>query len=266
MRPRGALNNCNTHHWEASQPTLQGIFCFPLPSWLKTRSQLYRLSLITCHCGCACTPGNVFYESYDISTVDIQTHGNTIRNNLALGTIKEMVGKSGQDLQMPATYMLAFGDNTVEGNVAAGSERLGYMLYGPACSSMALFRNNSAHSSVVGMWLQSSVESAAEGCTAVYNFTSFMSWDFGIITTKGIDTDVQLVDFNVMDMKHAGILMLRIGGMYDPAEINITRGVIAGATGPEVCALCNTRIVGLESVTSGPDGNSNVVYQGDAGE
>ena len=44
--------------------------------------------------------GNVFYESYDVSTVDIQTSGNTITNNLALGTIKEMASVSSQNLQV----------------------------------------------------------------------------------------------------------------------------------------------------------------------
>lgn len=37
---------------------------------------------------------NVIYESYDVPTVDVQTTGNTIRGNLALGTIK--VGTGGR--------------------------------------------------------------------------------------------------------------------------------------------------------------------------
>ncbi len=36
---------------------------------------------------------NVFYYSYDADTVDIQTHGNTVRGNLAFGMFKEMSGE-----------------------------------------------------------------------------------------------------------------------------------------------------------------------------
>ena len=51
------------------------------------------------------------------------------------------------------------------------------------------------------------------------NTTIFMSWDFGVITTRGISTDVQLVDVNVLDSKHAGVLILRAGGITDPAQV-----------------------------------------------
>ena len=85
-----------------------------------------------------------------------------------------MSGISGQNLLMPGTFELAFGDNLVEGNVAAGSERVGFLLNGPACSDAALFRNNTVHSSIVGVWLKSSESSLSAGCTALYNLTAFM--------------------------------------------------------------------------------------------
>ncbi len=113
------------------------------------------------------------YESYDVSTVDIQTGGNSILRNLALGTFKEMVGISGQNLEMPGTFTLASGANTVVGNVAAGSERVGYMLAGPACGSGAsLFRDNSVHSSIVGVWLKSSSASRCERASDLVCFRS----------------------------------------------------------------------------------------------
>ena len=43
----------------------------------------------------------------------------------------------------------------------------------------------------------------------------------------------------------------------------MTGCVFAGASGPEVCSLCNNRTVGLETAVSA---GSSVVYQGDAGE
>lgn len=41
------------------------------------------------------------YESYDSATVSIATTGNFVRNNLALGTIKEMINVSSQNLDIP---------------------------------------------------------------------------------------------------------------------------------------------------------------------
>ena len=47
----------------------------------------------------------------------------------------------------------------------------------------------------------------------------------------------------------------------------MTSCVFAGASGPEVCSLCNNRTVGLEQVVSGPGGDANTItYQGDDGE
>ena len=57
-------------------------------------------------------------------------------------------------------------------------------------------------------------------CTALVNTTVFMSWDFGVISTRGISTDVQLIDVNVLDSKHAGVLILRVGGIADPAQVS----------------------------------------------
>ncbi|GAX81123.1 hypothetical protein CEUSTIGMA_g8557.t1 [Chlamydomonas eustigma] len=212
--------------------------------------------------------GNVFYESYDVHTVDIETDGNIISNNLALGTIKEMANVSAQNLQVSATFNIASSNNVVSGNTAAGSERAGFILAGPPCGAPPSFFNNTAHSSIVGFWLKSSSESQAAGCTVLYNCTAFMSWDFGVITTQGIVTSVQLTNVNVLDSKHAGMLILKVGQMHDPAQVNITGGIFAGATGPEVCGLCNNRVTGLEMVSPGgglSGVSTNVVYVGDAG-
>lgn len=75
----------------------------------------------------------------------------------------------------------------------------GFNIPGDACSALpatagsqssSLFVGNAAHSNLVGLVLRA----AADGgpCTALSNFTTYLNWDFGIITLKGIPTDVTL--------------------------------------------------------------------------
>jgi hypothetical protein len=143
--------------------------------------------------------GNVFVGSYDVSTVVLGGSHHVVTGNLALGTFKEMSGKAGMDTQLPATYEVdpAASNITLTGNVAAGSDRLGYLIPGDLCSAGATsagwrYANNSAHSSLAGMVL---LETGSGGaCTAVVNYTAALTWDFGLISMKGIMTDVLLQD------------------------------------------------------------------------
>ena len=111
--------------------------------------------------------------------------GNTVRRNLVLGTVKEMNATSSFDKRMPASFAFGVAENYVEGNVAAGSERYGFAVSGLPCSVTAAFKgsftNNVAHSNLAGLWLRASTASAADGCTLLANFTTYMNWDFGII-------------------------------------------------------------------------------------
>eukprot|EP00983_Pelagomonas_calceolata_P018339 574077-Pelagomonas_calceolata.AAC.10 len=63
------------------------------------------------------------------------------------------------------------------GTKAAGVHgKLTYLL-------LALSRNNTAHSTLGGMWLEAI--SSQVGCTGIHNFTTYLHWDFGIITVEG---------------------------------------------------------------------------------
>ncbi|KXZ47885.1 hypothetical protein GPECTOR_32g498 [Gonium pectorale] len=212
--------------------------------------------------------GNVMYFSYDKDTVIISTPGNTIQNNLALGTLKNMDGNSGFDIRLPATFLVNEPDNYIANNVAAGSERIGFYLYGPPCSSVnngfngtglinlnglgsygggnasafrGYFLNNTAHSNLVGLILKPSAASIEDGCTAVRNFTSYTSWDFDVLPVKGISTNVFLKDFNSINPKHAGVLILKTGELTEDALVTMADGVVAGRTHPEVCSMCAVR-------------------------
>ncbi|KXZ47880.1 hypothetical protein GPECTOR_32g493 [Gonium pectorale] len=198
--------------------------------------------------------GNVMYFSHDKDTVEVTTTGNYILNNLALGTLKAMAGNSAFDSRLPATFRFHKPNNYIAGNVAAGSERVGFHLHGPPCSAInnglngsapvtafrGYFLNNNAHSSLVGMVLQSSSESVTDGCTAVRNFTSYLSWDFDVITVRGIETSVVLRNVYSLNPMHAGILILKKGGLTEDALVTMVDGLVAGRTHPEVCGMCAT--------------------------
>eukprot|EP00798_Chlamydomonas_sp_ICE-L_P008885 gene8886-3764_t len=109
---------------------------------------------------------------------------------------------------------------------------------GPCSVAQPLWRNNSAHSCLNGLWMQASKASDKEGCTKISNFTSYLHWDFGILTMRGLKGNANVVDVNLLDSKHVGLLMLMVGGPIDAKEVLVQGGVFAGQTGPEVCAMC----------------------------
>ncbi|GIL53440.1 hypothetical protein Vafri_9024 [Volvox africanus] len=185
---------------------------------------------------------NVMYEAYDMHSVDIYTRGNTIRGNLVIGTIKDMTGKAIFDVTMPSSFNILEAANWVTDNIAAGSERCGFTFYGPPCGDYTngAFLNNTAHSSLVGLWYRASSESSDAGCTQLTNFTTYMNWDFGIISTRGISTNVILKNVNILDTKHAGIHLMRAGEMLEKGWMRWEGGLLAGQSSNDVCTACST--------------------------
>ncbi|EFJ47175.1 hypothetical protein VOLCADRAFT_92352 [Volvox carteri f. nagariensis] len=186
---------------------------------------------------------NVMYEALDIHSVEVYTTQNIIRGNLVIGTIKDMSGKSVFDIAMPSSFFISNASNWVTDNVAAGAERYGYTYFGIPCGAnftTGVFRNNTAHGCLAGLWLQASSDSSREGCTVLRNFTTYMNWDFGIISTRGITTNVVLEDVNVLDNKHAGIHLMYKGGLTDNGAMWWYGGLIAGQSSDDVCSVCTT--------------------------
>jgi hypothetical protein len=185
------------------------------------------------------------YESYDVSTVRILSANTTLLANLALGTIKDMQGKSTFDQQLPATYeLLTMANNTVVGNVAAGSGRLGYWLVGMPCAGSAttlaagpaVFANNSAHSCLAGMVLQANNQGAS--CTELADFSTYLNWDFGLLTMKGITTDLKMRNIVAADNKHTSVLILRTGGFTEDAYVELAGALFVGQSEQDVCSMC----------------------------
>lgn len=91
------------------------------------------------------------------------------------------------------------------------------------------------------MELHASEASEASGCTRVSDFAAYLSWDFGLITTHGITTSVLLSNVSMLNSKWSGLLVLVQGAMLDKKAVTMVGGVVAGQTGPDICAMCVQR-------------------------
>ena len=50
---------------------------------------------------------------------------------------------------------------------------------------LATYRDNVAHSNLVGLWLGASSSAVNMRCTGIDSFTTYLNWDFGIIPVEG---------------------------------------------------------------------------------
>lgn len=128
---------------------------------------------------------NVVYYNFDSSSIVLLSGtNNTIARNLALGNTKVM--KSPHDMDLPATYEIWAPGNSVTGNIAAGSERLGFRVIADSCNGTADFAGNVAHTSLIGLYLhQGSDGKVPRTCTAV---RKFQAWRVRLQAPKSVDT------------------------------------------------------------------------------
>ncbi len=329
----------------------------PNPSYLRFSAVLYSAGSSVDVMGAATGNGvelnsNVLYGAYGAANVLVATYGNTVRQNLALGAVMPIPGTSAAnyssnasvpaaeaadinvngtasmstttaDLPAPvaANFHIITPDNWVDANVAAGSDRYGFLLHGMPCRSPTRstypkqqypapgfpsvpntpmpppspflppgasapppssspppayppplhpaspptaplppglppshgadyleepyswphgsFEANTAHGCLAGLWLRSSAASRSVGCTQLAAFTAHTNWDYGLVTARGIDTDVRLYDVRLLDNRHAGAHVMRLGAAFtEPASVLWRGGLLAGRTSPDVCGMC----------------------------
>jgi hypothetical protein len=179
---------------------------------------------------------NALFGSYDTHTLQIDSTGNNVTANIALGTRKVVTG-SQFDLRLSATFGVFVGGNILQDNIAAGSDRLGYDIVGDSCDvATPLIADNHAQASLVGM-IPRATDVAEKSCTVIRGFTTAFSWDFGLITMTGLPTDLDLIDCSFVNSKHAGVLAMRRGGMVEPAAVRYIGGSVVGATDASVCEV-----------------------------
>ncbi|GAQ89759.1 hypothetical protein KFL_005590010 [Klebsormidium nitens] len=177
---------------------------------------------------------NVVYYNFDSSSVVLLSgSNNTIARNLALGNTKVM--KSPHDMHLPATYEIWAPRNSVTGNVAAGSERLGFRVIADSCNGTADFAGNTAHTSLIGLYLhQGSDGKVARTCTAVRKFQAWRNWDFGILAPN-VASDVEIADVTLSDNRH-GVTVNKQSSMQQEGHVYISDSLVVGESARTKCA------------------------------
>ena len=237
------IDYCGQAGIENSAVTFGSLKSSRGPSYIEKCSLTYNMdSAIKVVAGSNALPqsinvtGNFVYESLDASSIIIKTSGNAITKNLIIGTMKISEGKSKFDMDLPASIEDLSGSNTIEGNVAAGSDRLGFHIKVGACDADSdIIQNNVAHSSLVGLMMRNGTRT----CSQISKFVSHHNWDFGILASvQGIPTDVVIRDSIIADTKHAGVLVLRRGPFTEEAKVSLTSNVFVGSSFENECKRC----------------------------
>ncbi|XP_073938075.1 fibrocystin isoform X2 [Castor canadensis] len=143
----------------------------------------------------------------------LDSHGITLKDNIVFDTAGHGIDLEGEAYSLTnnlvvlmtqpawsATWVAGIKVNRamdviLHGNVAAGSERIGFHIRGHGCSSKVLWSDNVAHSSLHGLHLYK--ESGPDGCTGVSGFLSFKNFDYGAmvqVENSVVIENVTLVD------------------------------------------------------------------------
>ena len=218
--------------------------------------------------------GNVVWESMDYHAVRIGGTRNYLLNNLAHGTARYNANKNNFDFLYQANFLIQAGGNVVQGNVAAGSDRLGFDMVGDPCryeqyygatnasllyNGQPLIYNNTAHSALIGLMLRSTDQLVgqvdmtlptwavnggvqARTCTQVKGFSAWRNWDFGILASvRGLSTDALFTNVAFAENRHSSLTPLLVSSdLSANTSLYIQNAVFIGQTNPSVCSECTT--------------------------
>ncbi|QDZ24800.1 fibrocystin-L [Chloropicon primus] len=181
--------------------------------------------------------GNFIYESLDASAVVLENSGNHVQENLVAGVMK--MDKSKHDFVWPAGVEDKVGGNAIASNVVAGSDRIGFYVVAGGCSSSsaAAFKDNVAHSCVVGVMLRAS----GTGCSLISRSQLHHNWDFGILgTVRGLPENIVVENNVISDTKYVGLRLLRKAGMTEEATATVSSNVFVSRSSEQECLKCST--------------------------
>jgi hypothetical protein len=176
---------------------------------------------------------NAFVGGYDTHTVEVESSGHRVTDNIALGTFY-VKAFSAFDQHQPTTFRIVGANNTVQRNIAAGSDRYSFMVRGDSCGPDApLFSENHAQSSLVAL-----IPIEAPGnCTRIHSFTAAFSWDFGLINVGGLTTQLELHHTSFVNSRGAAISPQLRGGMTFQQAFRYLGGTLVGVSDSDVCSV-----------------------------
>jgi parallel beta-helix repeat protein len=116
-------------------------------------------------------------------------------------------------------------DLVVKNNIAAGGERVGFLIPTISCTSTSNYENNSAHSVQHGAWLLKN--NLLSSCHAFTGFKAYKTQEQGVLAYQGFGT-LQVSNIETLDCGRGVTLMN--GATFENNYISLKDSVIMGQT------------------------------------
>ena len=159
--------------------------------------------------------------------------------NLALYTTARPK-TSEEQIDLLATYEIRGGVNTIIGNVAVGSDDMGFVGKGSVCGTTyanAIFKDNIAVACEMGFYFQ---KNPAGGCISLFNLIAFKNRHLGVFlqqSTSAIFTGIRVSDTSIgISLNHANLGIENFFALQDV--------LVVGKSGIGGCEGTNTGFYG----------------------
>jgi len=116
-------------------------------------------------------------------------------------------------------------DLTVQNNIAAGAERIGFLLPATSCDDTTSYSNNLAHTVQHGAWIL--FNNLINGCQGFNGFKAYKTIEEGVLTYQGYK-NLQVNDIETLDCGIGATLL--IGGTFETNTIKFNNSIIWGET------------------------------------
>eukprot|EP00761_Pharyngomonas_kirbyi_P010107 gb/GECH01010125.1/.p1 GENE.gb/GECH01010125.1/~~gb/GECH01010125.1/.p1 ORF type:complete len:3495 (+),score=610.83 gb/GECH01010125.1/:1-10485(+) len=199
---------------------------------------------------------NVIYRTVTSSVQVIDSSNqNHILNNLAITALKQEITHQKQEVIL-ANFQI-FDRQNVHGNIAVGSEDMGFIIQGDDCDASTLrFTNNVAYASLMGVFVWTQNEQL--DCQKIADVTVFNVRDLGIF---GIQESNIIIQNTIVSDTKKGIVLIHAGDVSPKNQFVIKDSLIIGESNynsdPEDCftrsgILAPSFIEGMKSLPPKP--------------